>query len=378
MTPINRFLPIGFDRQKLAAAMRRAGVEALLLTSPENVYYTTGYTTLPSAGNPILYMLRNRLPFFAFIEATGRVTLMCWDFSAWNMEFGADQVIGYANHAEALAAVTAILAERAPRGTVLGIESTCPFSVLGAVEAARGQGGLAVADALMDEVRLIKSPAEIACLEKSVEIIEKTCGELFGILRPGMGRNELTREAKARLIRNGADGVSHLTFSFALANPEFDIDEKLEPGRLVTLDLGGIYKGYCSDNRRFAFAGPVPAHIADLYRRMVDIVDRVGDALRPGASYKSLMDLARRLYAEHRLEPLARFNHVGHNIGLETEERWLDDDPDAAVAAGMVINIELYAHASSGEQIGNEESYVIDAGGPRRISRLPREIRRVA
>ncbi len=81
------------------------------------------------------------------------------------------------------------------------------------------------------------------------------------------------------------------------------------------------------------------------------------------------MDLARRLYTERGLKPLGRFNHVGHNIGLETEERWLDEDREAAVRAGMVINIELYTAAPTGEQIGDEETYIIEAsdrGGSQR------------
>src|SRR5207302_5695504 len=100
--------------------------------------------------------------------------------------------------------------------------------------------------------------------------------ELGDVLRLGMGRSELVREAKYRLIRNGADGISHITFSFAGANPEFDIDERLAPGRLVTLDLGAIYRGYCSDNRRYAYAGKLPAALGETYRQMVEIVDAVG------------------------------------------------------------------------------------------------------
>ncbi|MBN8998701.1 MAG: aminopeptidase P family protein [Rhizobiales bacterium] len=276
MTPINRFHPIGFDRAKLAATLRREGMRAVLLSSPENVYYTTGYTALPSAGNPILYMLRNRLPFFSLVEDTGRVTLLCWDFSAWNMDFGVDEIVGYADLAGALAAVRDLVGAKVGAAERLGVESSLPYNILQVVAPLVSSDRLVVADRALDTVRLIKTPAEIACLQRGVDIIEKTCGELFDILRVGMGRNELTHEAKKRLIANGADGISHLTFSFALANPEFDIDEVLEPGKLVTLDLGAIYRGYCSDNRRYALAGPVPAHIGDLYKRMVGIVDGVG------------------------------------------------------------------------------------------------------
>ncbi len=377
MKPLNRLEPIGFDPARASAAMRARGLSAVLLTSAENVFYTTGYTTLPSAGNPILYMLRNRLPYFSILTADGRVRLLCWAFSTWEMEFGVDEVIGFNNMQEGIAALQKALGEIAAPGATLGVESTCPFFVLQAIGGIAGGASPQVADALMDDLRLIKTGAEVECLKQSLAIIEATCGELYDTLYLGMGRNELTREAKTRLMRNGCDGISHLTFSFAQANPEYDIDEKLEKGRLVTLDLGGIYKGYCSDNRRYAYPGKVPASLQERYEQMVEIVDGVGAALVPGENYADLMQLARDLYGRHKLDPLGRFNHVGHNIGLETEERWLDDDRQGIVRAGMVINIELYSLAETGEQIGNEETYLIGANGPQRLSSLPRQIREI-
>ena len=375
--PLNRFLPIGLDRAKVAAALKARGLAGMLLTSPENVFYTTGYTTLPSAGNPILYMLRNRLPFFSFVTAAGRVTLLCWAFSALDMEFGVDEVVGFNNFAEAVAAARSIVGSL-PLGGDLGIESTCPLFILESIGALAGTVRPAIVDDLLDEQRLIKSAAEIDYLQTSLNIIEATCGELYELLRMGMRRNELTREAKTRLMRNGADGVSHLTFSFGQANPEFDIDEPLEANHLVTLDLGGIYRGYCSDNRRYAFSGRVSGEMQERYEKMVAIVDAVGAALVPGTPYKDLMDLASRLYGQHGMAPLPRFNHVGHSIGIETEERWVDDDPEARVEAGMVINIELYTPEPTGGQIGNEETFVVGPSGSNRVSRLPRVIHEIS
>lgn len=372
-----RLLPIGFDRTRMQAALNARGISALLLTSPESVYYSTGYTTLPSAGNPILYMLRNRLPFFSLLTVDGDVTLLCWKFSTANMEFGADRVVGFDNLSQGLEAVETAVRESVRGDGVLGIESGCSHLVLAAIGALRGGRMIRIADDVLDEMRLMKSEAEIRCLRQSLNIVEATCGELYSVLRLGMGRNELTREAKTRLMRNGADGISHLTFSFGRANPEFDIDEPLDLGHLVTLDLGAIYRGYCSDNRRYAYAGRVPDELRDCYRKMVAIVDAVGEALVPGTTHKQLMGLARDLYAEHGIAPLSRFNHVGHNIGLETEERWLDDDANACIAPGMVINVELYTDAPTGDQIGDEETYVIDTNGSTRVSGLPREIREI-
>jgi Xaa-Pro aminopeptidase len=375
--PINRFFPAGFDKSNIIPRMEQRGIRTVLLTSPEDVFYTTGYTALPSSGNPILYTLRNRLPSFSVIDADRGVTLLCWGFSAEGVEFGADQVVGFNNFVEALKALKSVLMrDRAAEG-LIGITSSCPHFALRVVDECGLSDKLVVVDDLMEELRLIKSSEEILRLRRSTEITEAVYRELFDLLRVGLGRSELAREAKSRLIKNGATGISHVTLSFTQANPEIDIDERLEVNRLVTIDIGGIYHGYNSDIRRYAYMGSVPEAIQKRYEHMVEIVDTVGEALVPGRSFEHLFRLAQDQYAKHGIKALARFNHIGHNIGLETEERWLDESPAHSVKSGMVINIELYSVIDTGEHIGNEDTYVIGESGPVRISHLPREIRAI-
>lgn len=370
-----RFEPLGFSRERFAAAAVERGLCGVLLTSPENVFYATGYTVLPSAGNPILYTLRSRLPFFAYVDGDGAVTLLCWGFSTAGVELGADEIVRFDRYAEALEALESVLRGK-PRGP-LGLESTCPRYVLAAVERAGRAAEVADADDLMAQLRLIKSPAEIAALRRSTALIEKTVAELYGLLEPGMSRLALMNEARTRMIGNGATGISHITFSFAQQNPEYAIDEPLDDGRLATLDLGAIVDGYCSDNRRYAYVGEIPTSLLERYERMVEIVDGVGAALVPGRTYAEVCQRAADLYAEREIEQLGRKTHVGHHIGLETEEEWIDDDDGKTILPGMVINIELYSIAETGEQIGDEETYVIGPDDPERITVLPREIHRV-
>lgn len=369
------FHPLGLDRARLRGLMAERGLAGLLLTSPENVFYTSGYTALPSSGNPILYTLRNRLPFFSYVDGDGRVALLCWGFSAQSVDFGADDVVGFDDFAGAEAALVEVVGARLPRRGRLGVESSCQRWVLDLLAARLGSPALASADEVLSELRLVKTPAEIELIARSTEIVERTVGELLDLLEPGTSRVELMREAKERLFRHGAQGISHVTFSFATANPEVEIDERFDPGRLATLDLGAIVGGYCSDNRRYAYCGEIPGPLARRYEQMVEIVDRVGAALIPGTRYADVQALAIDLFRQREIDLLGRFTHVGHNIGLETEEEWIDDRADRTVRAGMVINIELYSLAETGEQIGNEETYVIEDAGPRRVSVLAREIR---
>src|SRR4051794_7447025 len=114
MTVIPSFHPVGLDRDALRDQLRSGGFNGLLLTSPENVFYTTGYTSLPSAGNPILYTLRSRMPYSVVVDREGRTTLLCWGFSAQDVDFGADRIVGFNDYAGALERLREVLRECLP------------------------------------------------------------------------------------------------------------------------------------------------------------------------------------------------------------------------------------------------------------------------
>ncbi|MCL4560049.1 MAG: M24 family metallopeptidase, partial [Chloroflexi bacterium] len=196
--------------------------------------------------------------------------------------------------------------------------------------------------------------------------------ELAQVLRLGMSRLELIREAKYRLLKNGADGVDHVTVAFGGANPEIALGELLEKNQIVTLDLGAAYAGYVSDNRRLVYTGKVPAELKELHRKLCGVVAALGKALQPGKTFAELHAYASELFAQADLEPM--FFHVGHSIGLQVDEAWILPDDPTPVEKNMVLNIELYSPSDEGVMIGDEETYVVTGGEPEQLSRLPLEI----
>lgn len=373
-TTAPRFKSLGFSRNRFAAAAAEEDLAGVLLTSGENILYATGYPAVPSAGNPILYALRSRYPAAAYVDREGTVTLLCWGYSAFGVEFDVDEVVGFTHEAEGYESLERMLRDK-PAGRI-GVEPSCPRHVLQTVERAGRSADVTDAGQLMTGLRVIKSDAEIAAIQRSTDVIEKTVAELYELLEPGMSRLALMDEARRRAIANRATGISHITFSFGQQNPEHAIDEPLEEGFLATLDLGAIVDGYCSDNRRYAFAGEIPAELQDRYERMVAVVDGIGAALVPGATYADVFARARELHTEHGFEMHEHATHVGHHIGLETEEEWITNDRAKTIKPNMVINIEQYSF-ETGPPIGDEETFVVGTDDSRRISILPREIHRV-
>jgi Xaa-Pro aminopeptidase len=368
------FTPLGDRAPQLGKALSADRLQALLLTSPESVYYTTGYPTIPSAGNPILFALRNRLPPFAIVTTEGEVSLGCWGFSVEGVELSVDRVLAFNDRSSALDELRAAAIELVGGTGRLGIETNCPYFVSRLLSDELGPERLSAADHIITAARLIKSPEEIDRLTRSLAIVEASLTSLYGQLEVGTSRLSAMRLARREMIGRGASGIGHVTFTFGATNPEIALDEPLRPDQLVVLDMGAIVDGYCSDNRRYAYAGDPPEGLLALHREMVEIVDAVGEALLPGTPYAEIQELARSLHRDRGIPMLARFSHTGHNIGLETEEEWIDDRTDASIRSGMVINIELYSLTDDGQQVGDEETYVIEES-PTRISQLSRDIR---
>ncbi len=368
-----KFHAIGLDRSRLIALMKDKNIDAIVLSTPENVLYTTGYPCMPASGNPILYALKNQFPFFAFIEADGRVTLVAWVGAILSgVEYAADHVEVYIDLKGAVDVLKNLIVARALGGKRVGVESTCPWFAVRIIQQEGRPKDLAVIDDIMLSLRIIKSPQEIQMIKKSTAVAEATMGELLTIVRPGMGRPELIQEAKYRMIRNGATGVGHTTISFGTSNPEVSIDETLQKERLVAIDIGASLYGYASDIRRHAYTGIVPDKLANLHATMCQIVDEIGTMLVAGTTAKQLHEAATALYEKNGLSPF--IINVGHSMGLATEEVWLYSGTDLTLQPGMVINIELYTGYEEGVEVGDEETFLTTDAAPVRLTGMAREI----
>ena len=364
--------PVGLDRSRLFAMLKQRNLDGIFLASPENVFYTTGFPTLPGSGNPIVYALRNQLPYFSFISKEETITLLCWAGASMGIDYGVDDVRSYFTYQMSVDELTAFVGEKLQPGCVVGVESTFPFYAVQIIQEHAKPAQILVVDDLIHQLRLIKSEAEIERIIMSTQIIDQTVVELAQNLRLGMSRLELIQEAKYRMLKNGAHGVDHVTVAFGSANPEVALGETLEENQIVTLDLGAVYEGYVSDNRRLVYTGAVPDQLEQLHKKLCWVVAEMGNALQPGKTFAELHARAFDLYEKVGLDPM--FLHVGHSLGLQVDEHWILGDDPTPIEKGMVLNIELYSFSDEGVMIGDEETYVVTGGKPEQISHLPVEI----
>ena len=366
------FLPIGLDRTRLIAMMHLHNLDGIFFSSPENVFYSTGYPCLPGSGNPIIYALRNQLPYFSYVDKNGDLSLLCWAQASMGIEYGTQDVRSFFTYDMALGELTAFIQEKLKPGSLLGVDSTFPFFFLRLIEENIKPIKIINVNNLIHELQLIKSDAEIDRIRHSTAIIDKTVLDLANALYIGMSRLELIQEAKSCLHKNGAHGVDHITVAFGSANPEIALGETLEPNQIVTLDLGAVYEGYVSDNRRLVYTGAVPEPLKELHKKLCWVVSEMGKAIIPGKTFGELHGNALELYSKIGVDPM--FLHVGHSIGLHVDEQWIMADDPTVIKKGMVLNIELYSLSEEAVMIGDEETYVVTGTEPERLSNLPVDI----
>ena len=365
----------GVGKAKIVEQIKARGLDGMLLSSPENVYYASGLPTLPGSGNPILFALKNQLPFFVYFAADGQVTLFCWIGATMGFIFDVDDVRSFFNWESALDELADFLQATLKPGAKIAVESSCPLYVLTKLYAFIAPSALTLADDILLDLRFRKTSQEIALIRKATEIVEATVAELRGQITPGISRLWLINTAKRLMLEHGATGIGHTTIAFGTSNPEIAFDETLEAGKLVTLDLGAVVDGYTSDNRRLLYTGAIPADLLKLHSTMCAIVDQVGQALQPGTPFTDLYNLAVDIYLTHELPPF--FINVGHSIGLQTEEAWISPDSPHTVQAGMVLNIELYTPYEDGTNIGDEETFLVTETGALQLTQTPPAIQSV-
>ncbi len=237
---------------------------------------------------------------------------------------------------------------------------------------------LTPAQSVLSNLRASKSEQELAVMISAQRIAERALDCVLGMLHPGMTERELAAELNYRMMLFGADGISFDTIAVTGAKTSMPHgvpgDAVISKGDFVTMDLGCIKDGYCSDMTRTVAIGAV----SDEMRRVYDIVAQAQlagiAAARHGVPGREIDAAARAVIADAGYGEY--FGHsFGHSLGLEIHEA-----PNAApsvstpMPAGAVISAEpgIYLPGRFGVRI--EDVLYLGQEGTRNLTRAPKEL----
>lgn len=181
------------------------------------------------------------------------------------------------------------------------------------------------ADPVSAGCRMIKSPAEIALMQRANDITIAAYKAGLATLREGMTQYELRDNIKAAYRALGVQGDVAVSFGKYSAFPHGSIQpQKLKTGDIVQIDDGCSVDGYQSDITRTVVFGKPSARQIQIWNLERKAQDAAFAAAKPGATCESVDAAARKVITDFGFGPDYRVpglpHRTGHGIGLEVHE----------------------------------------------------------
>ena len=229
--------------------------------------------------------------------------------------------------------------------------------------------------------RMIKSPDEISLIRRSVATNSKAFESAIRHIRPGMSEQDLAAEIDYRMRRLGAEKPSFETIVAAgerSALPHaHPTSAPLKPDQLVLIDMGAFREGYASDMTRMLFQGTPANRVRKVYGAVLEAQLAAIDAVRPGVTTARVDRAARQVLRKHKLDG-AFIHSTGHGLGLEIHESPRIGKRDkTALQAGMAITIEPGAYLEGFGGVRIEDTVVVTATGCEVLTPTSKELRLV-
>lgn len=320
--------------KKLQCEMVKTGVDLLLLSAPENIFYSTGYRSwyLSSLFRPVLvFVPRHGEPAISLrILEKSTVENVSWctriyaagsqerNLGALNSEGPADamkQFIGTLDYPVKTAGIEA------------GSGQHYFWSPATLKELADAFGEIAFVDgtAAIERARMIKTPWEIERIRTAGYVTEQAIIDTFRKIRPGVTtEKDISRGIAGRMTMEGVDKISYLTVNSGRDKyhtfNSYATDRVVEHGDIVLVDISGHIDGYASDLTRVMYLGHTPPEeYTEMAETARNSIHAGFAAMKPGAR---AADVSRAI--EGYLEQSRYGNPVlhasGHSTGLHVVE----------------------------------------------------------
>lgn len=349
------------NMEKIKAAVKDGGLDAMMITSEANRQYATGFFS--TAG--VLLVTREKAWFFTdsrYIEAAGNAIK--------NAEvLPVDREETYSKR------INKIIADNALR--VVGFEEASVTFSEYTEWSARLTARLLPSQKLLTGLRSVKSRGDLEGLIKAQRISEKAFEEILPLISTHITERELTAELIFRFLKNGADDkafdpiiVSGVRSSLPHGVPT---DSKLNKG-FLTIDFGARLNGWCSDTTRTLCIGRPDDEMIRIYDTVLEAQNAGIEAAKAGVKGTDIDGAARRVieaagYGKY-------FGHgFGHGLGLEVHEAPnASASNDQEIPEGAVISAEpgIYLPGRYGVRI--EDVIYITRDGCENITNLSKKL----
>lgn len=363
-------------RDFLREKLKRQAMAAVLIDSPANLYYYTGFT----GGEAVFLMSAEDGRGFIITDSRyyEQVEKECPDIPLAPLEKEPYHIVVRKLLGELVGEGVSDSAVSGNVEAVVGIEATMPLSRYLRFRETCGEYEFILAQEAIQESRQIKDEKELSLIARAEAIGDAAFSHILELIRPGVTEAEIALELEFFMKRQGAAKLSFDTIVASGPNssmPHAQVtDRKLQQGDFVTMDFGCVYQGYCSDMTRTIALGKPSEEMRRVYEIVSEANRRAMEAVRAGVKC-SFIDAAARDYIAD-MGYGEYFGHgLGHSVGLEIhEEPRFSPKCDVITKENMVITDEpgIYLPGKFGVRI--EDLLVVKEDGCECLSHSPKEL----
>ncbi len=344
-------LPYSFDR--LDSLMEAAGLDVLIATSKHNVGYLLGgyrfifFSTMDAIGHsrylPVLVYVKGNVDQTAYVanrmEGQENEVHPFWVPNFFPVAWGSvDSVEAALGH----------LARAGISAARIGIEpSFLPVDSHKALAGTFGDANLIDATRVLEDLRAIKSPSELALLK---DASERITGAMQATIA-GSGAGDTKVEIIERLRREETN--RGLQFEYCLltlgdSHNRAASQQRWAEGEVLSIDSGGNLKGYIGDICRMGVLGEPDPELEDLLAEVETVQQAAFSRIAPGTPGQEMIAHAQGILAEQPNSDCTDF--FAHGMGVISHEvpflmtnhpvAYEGVDADKPLQQGMVVSVE--------------------------------------
>ena len=402
------------DLEKTRSQMKKMGVQALLICSPENFIYSTGFT-------PMLLDLYRQVPLaLHFLPADANIPpalfLPSTDVQSARQATGIEQIIpfpvwwelyhysrdeiGFDGFKDSLLQSPTTLPEQYDVAEIfrrvadylqkegfeqarIGIEMDfISAGVFGVLSSSIPGVDFVDSSSLLYEIRSIKNAAEIETLKKACTLTEAGIRKSAKAIQVGASMGDLLFAFKNGVLdaareKNWLALLGEMGGQPALGPAGSVQSDTLLCGVSTTVkyDMQVSVAHYHSDvGRTFLFGEPTREQIY-LYNGLRETHQRLVDAIRPGRKICDIYQAGRTGLESNGLTGLAR-GHFGHSVGLDDkieEPPFISATDTTILQPGMVLAVETPYYFEGIGKFQIEDMVCVTQDGCEIYNRLEKE-----
>ena len=360
--------------EKARRLMTDNGIAAMFLEGGTSMFYYTGVRW----GN-------SERTFGVVIPAKGE---LAWVTPAFE-EQRARELIKFSNDVRVwqedespYEVIAGILRDRGAANGKVGFEERVRFFIFDGVRQRLSSAQYVTATPVTAGCRMIKSPAEIALMQRANDITLQAIADGFKSMKEGMTNQELGANVAAATRKRGgtADGAL-VIFGKYTAFPHGSVQpQKLRENDVVLIDAGCTVEGYTSDITRTTVFGKPTQRMRDVWATEKKAQNAAFAAAKVGATCESVDAAARKVITDAGFGPGYKTpglpHRTGHGIGLDGHE-WTNfvkgnttkiqpgmcfsDEPTIVIYGEFGIRLEDCLHVTeSGPRFFSKQSESIE------------------